>query len=59
MACRELLRKLESRAFIQLPPRQHPGPIKLPKIETVEVDQRVISCTLFDVKPIKMIDARS
>ncbi len=45
MACRELLRKLESRTLIKLPPRQNYGPRRLPNIESVEVD-------LTDVPPI-------
>ena len=38
MACRELLRKLDSRTLIKLPPRQCPGPGRLPTIETVKVE---------------------
>jgi hypothetical protein len=58
MACRELLRKLESRTFIKLPPRQCPGPGKLPTIESVEVDRNPISCLLSAIKPVKIVDAK-
>ena len=57
MACRELLRKLESRTLIKLPPRQRPGPGRLPAIEPIEVDQRPISCRLSDIKPVKIVNA--
>ena len=43
MACRELLRKLEFRTLIKLPPRKCPGPGRLPIIESVEVDLSLIS----------------
>ncbi|MCP3921136.1 MAG: DUF4338 domain-containing protein [Desulfobacterales bacterium] len=59
MACRELLRKLESRFLIKLPPRQRPGPGQAPVIETVAIDKKPISCKLSKLKPIKVIDARS
>ena len=58
MACRELLCKLESRALIKLPPRQSPGPGRLPTIETVEVCQSFITCTLNEIKPVMVVDAR-
>ncbi|MCP4285518.1 MAG: DUF4338 domain-containing protein, partial [Gammaproteobacteria bacterium] len=57
MACRELLRKLESRTLIKLPPRQRPGPGRLPAIEPIEVDQRPISCRISDIKPVKIVNA--
>ena len=57
MACRELLRKLESRTLIKLPPRQRPGPGRLPAIEPIVVDQRPISCRLSDIKPVKIVNA--
>lgn len=57
MACRELLRKLESRTLIKLPPRQRPGPGRLPAIEPIEVDQRPVSCRLSDIKPVKIVNA--
>ncbi len=57
MACRELLRKLESRTLIKLPPRQRPGPGRLPAIEPIEVDQRPISCQISDIKPVKIVNA--
>jgi len=59
MACRELLRKLESRLLIKLPPRQRPGPGRSPVIESVAVDKRQVACSFSDLKPVKVIDARS
>lgn len=59
MACRELLRKLESRTLIKLPPRQRPGPGRLPAIEPIAVDQRPIACRLSDIKPVKIVNARN
>lgn len=59
MACRELLRKLEIRGLIKLPPRQCPGPGRLPIIETVKVDRQSVSCAFSDIEPVKVIDARS
>lgn len=59
MACRELLRKLEFRNLIKLPPRQSDGSSRLPIIASVEVDRRLVSCTFSDVKPVKVVDARS
>lgn len=58
MACRELLRKLESRSLIKLPPRQRPGPGKLPKIEAIEIDRCSISCVLSDIQPVEIVNAR-
>lgn len=59
MACRELLRKLETRSLIKLPPRQNPGPGRLATIESVEVDRSPISCSLVDIKPVKIVNARN
>jgi len=59
MACRELLRKLESRFLIKLPPRRRPGPGRPPVIESVAVDKKPISCSFSDIKPVKVIDAKS
>ncbi len=59
MACRELLRKLESRFLIKLPPRQRPGPGRAPVIEPIKVDKSPVSCRFSDVKPVRIIDARS
>ncbi len=59
MACRELLRKLETRSLIKLPPRQTPGPGRLATIKSVEVDRSPISCSLFDIKPVKIVNARN
>ncbi len=58
MACRELLRKLEARNLIELPPRQRPGPCRLPTIETVEIDMTPVSGRLSDIKPVQIADAR-
>lgn len=58
MACRELLRKLETRSLIKLPPRQRPGPGRLPTIEIVETDQSPVSCTLSDIQPVKVVNTR-
>ncbi len=59
MACRELLRKLEFRTLIKLPPRQCPGPGRLPIIESVDVVRKSLSCTFSAIKPVKIVDARS
>lgn len=58
MACRELLRKLESRFLIKLPPRQCPGPGRAPIIESVKVDKRPVDCSFSELKPVRIIDAR-
>ncbi|WP_457554006.1 Druantia anti-phage system protein DruA [Desulfobacula sp.] len=58
MACRELLRKLESRFLIKLPPRQRPGPGRAPIIEPVKVDKRPVDCSFSGLKPVRIIDAR-
>ena len=58
MACRELLRKLEHHNLIKLPPRQRPGPGRLPTVESVKVDRSLISCLLADIKPVKVVNAR-
>jgi len=58
MACRELLRKLESRALIKLPPAQGSGPGRPPAIEPIEVNQSSVSCLLRDIKPVKIVNAR-
>jgi len=60
MACRELLRKLESRALVKLPLRQNYGSRRLSaKIEPVEVNQSPVLCLLSDIKPVEIIDARN
>ncbi len=59
MACRELLRKLETRALIQLPPRQRYSPPKrLPEIEVIHVDQSPISCRLSGIQPVRVVNVR-
>ena len=58
MACRELLRKLESRTLITLPPRQNYSPRRLPEIAEIEVDQSPVSCQLSDIQPVQIIDVR-
>ncbi len=59
MACREMLRKLEKRSLIKLPPRLCPGPGRSPEIATVDVDQSRIHCRFVDVKPVKVVNARN
>lgn len=59
MACRELLLKLEKRGLIKLPPRQSSVAGRLPTIEPIEVDSRLVSCSFSDVKPVQVVDARS
>lgn len=57
IACRELLRKLEFRSLIQLPPRQRYGPKQTTaKIEPLEIDQSLLSCSLSEIKPVKIIN---
>ena len=58
MACRELLRKLESRTLIKLPPRQNYSPRRLPEIAQIKIDQSPISSQLSDIQPVKIVDAR-
>jgi len=58
MACRELLRKLESRTLITLPPRQNYSPRRQPEITPIKVDQSPVSCQLSAIQPVKIIDAR-
>lgn len=59
MACRELLRKLESRSLITLPPRQRPGPGKGPiTIKPVEINTSPICCKFSDLQPVKIINIR-
>jgi len=59
MACRELLRKLETRGLIKLPPRQNYGARRVSVIEPVEIDQTPLSCHLSDVSPISIINIRA
>ena len=57
IACRELLRKLEFRSLIQLPPRQRYGPKQITaKIEPLEIDQSLLSCSLSEIKPVQIIN---
>ena len=58
MACRELLRKLESRSLIKLPPRQCPGPGRALSIESVKIDKSPLSCPLSKLQPIRIVDVR-
>ena len=58
MACRELLRKLETRALIKLPPRQNYSPRRVSVIEAVEVNQSPLSCRLSTIMPVKVINVR-
>ncbi len=59
MACRELLRKLESRTLIKLPPRQGSGPGRLREIEPIEFDQSSVSCLLSDIRPVEIVNVRN
>lgn len=59
MACREMLRKLEARGLIKLPPRKHSGPKRMPEIKPVEIDQSPVHCRFADLKPIRLTDARA
>jgi len=60
MACRELLRKLESRALIKLPPRQrYSPPVRPPDIETIKVDESPVSCRLSAIQPVNVINVRN
>jgi len=58
MACRELLRKLETRRLITLPPRQNYSPRRLPEIAKIEIDQSPVSCRLSEIQPVQIIDVR-
>jgi len=59
IACRELLRKLETYGLLILPPRRSMGPKKLPVIADMEIDRGVINCSLSSVQPIGLVNARS
>lgn len=59
MACRELLRKLEHRTLITLPPRQRKGPGKPPVISAVDINKTAVSTSLSKIKPIIIVDARN
>lgn len=58
MACRELLRKLENRTLITLPPRQNFSPRRAPQIIPIGVDQSPLCSQLLEVQPVKIVDAR-
>ena len=58
MACRELLRKLESRTLIILPPRRCFGPRGLPEIGPIEIDRRPVSCLLSAIQPVDIVNVR-
>ena len=58
MACRELLRKLETRGLIKLPSRQNYGARRISVIEPVEIDQTALSCRLSDVSPVSIVNIR-
>ncbi len=59
IACRELLRKLETQGLLILPPRQSTGLKRLPVIVDMEVDRCDINCSLSAVLPVELINARS
>ena len=58
MACRELLRKLEIRSLITLPPRQRPGPGRPPEIGPVKVDKSIVLGNLSELQPVTIVNAR-
>ncbi len=59
MACRELLRKLETRGLIKLPPRQrYSPPTRLPEIEIIDVDRSPVSCRLSAIQPVRVVNVR-
>jgi len=59
IACRELLRKLEGRGLICLPPRQCNTPKNPPKIAEMSVIQEPIEGDLCSVQPLQILDARN
>ena len=59
MACRELLRKLERRGLMTLPPRQRMGRGSLTCIPDVVVDRSGIDAELETLQPIQVVDARN
>jgi len=58
MACREYLRKLEKRDLITLPPRRTSGARRLPKIESVSIDQSPVCCDFSALGKVTVSDAR-
>ena len=54
MAYRELLRKLEARSLINLPPRQRSGPGCNRNTATVTIEQSPVIISLSDFKPITL-----
>ena len=61
IACRSLLRKLDERRYITLPPPVCPSPHRNGKrhIPDIEHSSDPISGTLVDLHPIQLLDARS
>lgn len=59
MACREYLRKLEKRTLIMLPPRRTSGPRRLPKVESVSIDQSPVCCDFSSLGRITVSNART
>jgi len=58
MVCRELLRKLEQRGLITLPPRQTSRLKSLPVIADIKIDRSAVHLPLCEVQPIEVTDAR-
>lgn len=58
MACRELLRKLESRGVVDLPPARHSGN-RRPRAVEVEVDETPLRAQLSEISPVGLVDART
>ena len=59
IACRELLRKLEKRSLIELPPSKQKTRSSKKVIEFVEVEMDSICDKLSNIQPIRIEDARS
>ncbi|MDH3834958.1 MAG: DUF4338 domain-containing protein [Nitrosopumilus sp.] len=59
IACRELLRKLEGRGLISLPPRQRNGRKRPPKIAQISVVRQPVEGDLASVQPLQIVDARN
>lgn len=57
IACRKLLQKLEFHSLIQLPPRQRYGSKRITaKIESFEITQSLLFCSLSEIKPVQLIN---
>jgi len=58
MACRELLRKLELRGLLTLPPARHAGNRKR-KINSVPHERTPVTCALSDLTPLTVTEVSS